>query len=233
MLLNTRGLIAGIAIVGAVAVCQPASAQNKPLPTGPVVVFPAVVDGAGDSAKSVSAAVVEALRSRLKGIGASVVVYSGKLPSMLRAREEQMFSKEVVDNGPADDRDAAKKMAVNIGATEFVQVFVDSYKFDAGSRTASFNLNVNRYLSSTGAPVGTVNFKQQGIAAAGTATKLQEAEAVSRAMTVGAEQSVGGLYPASTIVENAKPAKTNKKKGNNWIKPAFILGLLGLYSGTR
>jgi hypothetical protein len=233
MLLNTRGLIAGIAIVGVVAVCQPASAQNKPLPTGPVVVFPAVVDGAGDSAKSVSAAVVEALRSRLKGIGASVVVYSGKLPSMLRAREEQMFSKEVVDNGPADDRDAAKKMSVNIGATEFVQVFVDSYKFDAGSRTASFNLNVNRYLSSTGAPVGTVNFKQQGIAAAGTATKLQEAEAVSRAMTVGAEQSVGGLYPASTIVENAKPAKTNKKKGNNWIKPAFILGLLGLYSGTR
>jgi hypothetical protein len=152
---------------------------------------------------------------------------------MLRAREEQMFSKEVVDNGPADDRDAAKKMSVNIGATEFVQVFVDSYKFDAGSRTASFNLNVNRYLSSTGAPVGTVNFKQQGIAAAGTATKLQEAEAVSRAMTVGAEQSVGGLYPASTIVENAKPAKTNKNKGNNWIKPAFILGLLGLYSGTR
>jgi len=233
MLLNTRGLIAGIAIVGAVAVCQPATAQNKPLPTGPVVVFPAVVDGAGDSAKSVSAAVVVALRSRLKGIGASVVVYSGKLPSMLRAREEQMFSKEVVDNGPADDRDAAKKMSVNIGATEFVQVFVDSYKFDAGSRTASFNLNVNRYLSSTGAPVGTVNFKQQGIAAAGTATKLQEAEAVSRAMTVGAEQSVGGLYPASTIVENAKPAKTNKKKGNDWIKPAFILGLLGLYSGTR
>ena len=233
MLLNTRGLIAGIAIVGAVAVCQPASAQNKPLPTGPVVVFPAVVDGAGDSAKSVSAAVVEALRSRLKGIGAFVVVYSGKLPSMLRAREEQMFSKEVVDNGPADDRDAAKKMSVNIGATEFVQVFVDSYKFDAGSRTASFNLNVNRYLASTGAPVGTVNFKQQGIAAAGTASKLQEAEAVSRAMTVGAEQSIGGLYPASTIVENAKPVKSNKKKGNNWIKPAFILGLLGLYSGSR
>ena len=233
MLLNTRGLIAGIAIVGAVAVCQPASAQNKPLPTGPVVVFPAVVDGAGDSAKSVSAAVVEALRSRLKGIGASVVVYSGKLPSMLRAREEQMFSKEVVDNGPADDRDAAKKMSVNIGATEFVQVFVDSYKFDAGSRTASFNLNVNRYLASTGAPVGTVNFKQQGIAAVGTATKLQEEEAVSRAMTVGAEQSIGGLYPASTIVENAKPVKSNKKKGNNWIKPAFILGLLGLYSGSR
>ena len=233
MLLNTRGLIAGIAIVGAVAVCQPASAQNKPLPTGPVVVFPAVVDGAGDSAKSVSAAVVEALRSRLKGIGASVVVYSGKLPSMLRARDEQMFSKEVVENGPADDRDAAKKMSVNIGATEFVQVFVDSYKFDAGSRTASFNLNVNRYLASTGAPVGTVNFKQQGIAAVGTATKLQEEEAVSRAMTVGAEQSIGGLYPASTIVENAKPVKTNKKKGNNWIKPAFILGLLGLYSGSR
>jgi hypothetical protein len=233
MLLNTRGLIAGIAIVGVVAVCQPASAQNKPLPTGPVVVFPAVVDGAGDSAKSVSAAVVEALRSRLKGIGASVVVYSGKLPSMLRAREEQMFSKEVVDNGPADDRDAAKKMSVNIGATEFVQVFVDSYKFDSGSRTASFNLNVNRYLASTGAPVGTVNFKQQGIAAAGTASKLQEAEAVSRAMTVGAEQSIGGLYPASTIVENAKPVKSNKKKGNNWIKPAFILGLLGLYSGSR
>ena len=233
MLLNTRGLIAGIAIVGAVAVCQPASAQNKPLPTGPVVVFPAVVDGAGDSAKSVSAAVVEALRSRLKGIGASVVVYSGKLPSMLRARDEQMFSKEVVENGPADDRDAAKKMSVNIGATEFVQVFVDSYKFDAGSRTASFNLNVNRYLASTGAPVGTVNFKQQGIAAVGTATKLQEEEAVSRAMTVGAEQSIGGLYPASTIVENAKPVKSNKKKGNNWIKPAFILGLLGLYSGSR
>ena len=125
MLLNTRGFVVGIAVAASVAVCQPASAQNRPLPTGPVVVFPAVVDGAGDSSKSVSAAVVEALRARLKGIGASVVVYSGKLPSMLRAREEQMFSKEVVDNGPADDRDAAKKMSVNIGATEFVQVFVD------------------------------------------------------------------------------------------------------------
>ena len=233
MLLNTRGFVVGIAVAASVAVCQPASAQNRPLPTGPVVVFPAVVDGAGDSSKSVSAAVVEALRARLKGIGASVVVYSGKLPSMLRAREEQMFSKEVVDNGPADDRDAAKKMSVNIGATEFVQVFVDSYKYDTGSRTASFNLNVNRYLSATGAPVGTVNFKQQGISAAGTATKLQEAEAVSRAMTVGAEQSISGLYPASTIVENAKPAKASKKKGNNWLKPVFILGLLGLYSSSR
>lgn len=233
MLLNTRGIVAGVAIAASVAVCHPATAQNKPLPTGPVVVFPAVVDGAGDSAKSVSTSVVEALRARLKGIGASVVVYSGKLPSMLRAREEQMFSKELIDNGPADDRDAAKKMSVNIGATEFVQVFVDSYKYDAGSRTASFNLNVNRYLASTGAPVGTVNFKQQGIAASGTATKAQEAEAVSRAMTVGAEQSIGGLYPASTIVETAKPAKSGKKKGNNWIKPAFILGLLGLYTSTR
>ena len=159
MLLNTRGIVAGVAIAASVAVCHPATAQNKPLPTGPVVVFPAVVDGAGDSAKSVSTSVVEALRSRLKGIGASVVVYSGKLPSMLRAREEQMFSKDVIDNGPADDRDAAKKMSVNIGATEFVQVFVDSYKYDAGSRTASFNLTVNRYLPSTGSSVRTVNFK--------------------------------------------------------------------------
>jgi hypothetical protein len=233
MLLNARGLFAGIILAAAIAVCQPVLAQNKPLPTGPVVVFPAVVDGAGDSSKSVSAAVVEALRGRLKGIGASVVIYSGKLPSMLRAREEQMFSKEIVENGPADDRDAAKKMSVNIGATEFVQVFVDTYKYDTGTRTASFNLNVNRYLSATGAPVGTVNFKQQGIAASGTATKLQEAEAVSRAMTVGAEQSIGGLYPASTIVENAKPAKSSRKKGMNWIKPAFILGLLGLYNGSR
>jgi hypothetical protein len=233
MLLNTRGLVAGIVLGAAIGVCQPASAQNKPLPSGPVVVFPAVVDGAGDSAKSVSATVVEALRARLRGIGASVVVYSGKLPSMLRAREEQMFSKDAVDNGPADDRDVAKKMSVNIGATEFVQVFVDTYKYDAGTRTASFNLNVNRYLASTGAPVGTVNFKQQGIAAGATATKLQEAEAVSRAMAVGAEQSIGGLYPASTIVETAKPAKASKKKGNNWIKPAFILGLIGLYTSTR
>lgn len=233
MLMNTRGFVAGIAIAASVAVCHPAVAQSKPLPTGPVVVFPAVVDGAGDSAKSVSASVVEALRARLKGIGASVVVYSGKLPSMLRAQQEQMFSKDVIENGPADDRDAAKKMATNIGATEFVQVFVDSYKYDAGSRTATFNLNVNRYLSSTGAPVGTVNFKQQGIAAANIATKLQESEAVSRAMTVGAEQSIGGLYPASTIMETAKPAKTVKKKGNNWIKPAFILALFGLYKSTR
>jgi hypothetical protein len=233
MLLNTRGIVAGVAIAASVAICNPATAQNKPLPTGPVVVFPAVVDGAGDSAKTVSFTVVEALRARLKGIGASVVVYSGKLPSMLRARDEQMFSKDVVENGPADDRDAAKKMSINIGATEFVQVFVDSYKYDAGTRTASFNLNVNRYLAATGAPVGTVNFKQQGIAGTGTAPKLQESEAVTRAMTVGAEQSIGGLYPASTIVETAKPAKSVKKKGSNWIKPAFILALFGLYKGTR
>jgi hypothetical protein len=233
MLMNTRGIVAGVAIVASVAICHPAMAQNKPLPTGPVVVFPAVVDGAGESAKTVSATVIESLRQRLKGIGASVVVYSGKLPSMLRAQQEQMFTKELIENGPADDRDAAKKMSINIGATEFVQVFVDGYKYDSGTRTASFNLNVNRYLASTGAPVGTVNFKQQGIAAANTASKLQESEAVSRAMTVGAEQSIGGLYPASTIVETAKPAKAGKKKGNSWIKPAFILALFGLYQGTR
>jgi hypothetical protein len=111
-----------------------------------------------------------------------------------------MFSKDLIENGPADDRDAAKKMAVNIGATEFVQVFIDGYKYDGGSRTATFNLNVNRYLASTGAPLGSVNFKQQGISASGTAPKLQETEAVSRAMTVGAEQSSSGLYPSSTIV---------------------------------
>ena len=207
MHLVSRFLVCGAAVLTLASVTGVAIAQGKPLPTCPVVIFPAVVDGTSDNSKSVSDTITEALKARLRVLGSSVLVYSSKIPSMLRAREEQLFRKEAIDAGPGDDRDMAKKMAINIGATEFVQVFVDSYKYDSGTRTASFNLNVNRYVTATGAPIGTVVNKQQGIADATTPANAQETLAVSRAMAVGAQQSIGGLYSGSVILETAKVPK--------------------------
>lgn len=233
MHLVSRFLVCGAAVLTLASVTGVAIAQGKPLPTGPVVIFPAVVDGTSDNSKSVSDTITEALKARLRVLGSSVLVYSSKIPSMLRAREEQLFRKEAIDAGPGDDRDMAKKMAINIGATEFVQVFVDSYKYDSGTRTASFNLNVNRYVTATGAPIGTVVNKQQGIADATTPANAQETLAVSRAMAVGAQQSIGGLYSGSVILETAKVPKKGKRRSNNWVTPLFVGLLGGLYKATR
>lgn len=216
-------------------VVLPARAQGKPAPTGSVLIFPAVIEGvSGDSAALATEIVTEALRSRLKGIGAGVVVYSGRLPSVQRAKEEQQIRKEDVENGPADDRAKARRIADIVGASEYLSVFVDGYKYDSASRTASFNLNVNRYLTSDGSPVGAFSKAQQGMAPGGVAVPRQEGSALARAMEVGAEQGVGDLYPIAAILENAKVApRKGKQSSSRGVVTLFTAAIAALFQSTR
>jgi len=222
----------GIALVSSIA--APARAQVKPMPTGSVLIFPAVVDGVeGDAAKLISEVVTDALRSRLKTLGASVVVFSGKLPSIQRAREEQQIRKEDAEAGPLDDRRKAQRIAEIVGAGEYLSVFVDGYSFNQGTRSAAFNLNVNRYLTADGAPVGSFVKGQSGMSPIGVGASRQEGSAIARAMQIGGEQSVGELYPAATILENAKVAPRQNKSSSRSITRLFFLAIAGLFSSTR
>jgi hypothetical protein len=228
----TSALVA-VSVLGAVAIGS-ASAQTKPVPTGAVLIFPAVVEGVeGESAKLVSEVVTDALRSRLKTLGTSVVIYSPKLASIQRARDEQQIRKEDAEAGPLDDRRKAQRMAEIVGASEYISVFVDGYTFKSDSRSASFNLNINRYLTNDGSPVGTFTKAQAGMAPAGVSVPRQEGSAVARAMEVGGEQGVGDLYPAATILDSAKSAPKRSKASSGGIVRLFVAGLAALYQSTR
>ncbi|MFY7951366.1 MAG: hypothetical protein ACOVT5_02555 [Armatimonadaceae bacterium] len=226
-------LAAGI-LVGGVVASGPVAAQTKPVPSGSVLIFPAVVEGVeGDSARLVSEVVTDALRSRLKTLGTSVVIYSPKLSSIQRAREEQQIRKEDVEAGPLDDRRKAQRMAEIVGASEYISVFVDGYTFKSDSRSASFNLNINRYLTTDGSPVGTFTKAQAGMSPAGVAVPRQEGSAIARAMEIGGEQGIGELYPAATILENAKAAPKKSKASSGGLVKLFVAGLAALYQSTR
>lgn len=214
---------------------RPALAQSKPAPTGSVLIYPAVIEGvSGESAKVAAEVVTDALRSRLKTLGVGVVIYSGRLSSIQRAREEQQIKREDAENGPLDDRRKAQRMAEIVGASEYLSVFVDGYKFNASTRTATFNLNVNRYLAADGSPMGSFSKAQQGVAPAGVAPSRQEGSAAARAMEVGAEQSVGELYPVMPILDNAKTAPRRKKASSDrGIVPVFGAAIAALFFSTR
>lgn len=226
-------IAAGMVIAGVVAT-GPVSAQSKLVPTGSVLIFPAVVEGVdGESARLVSEVVTDALRSRLKTLGTSVVIYSPKLASIQRAKEEQQIRKEDIEAGPLDDRRKAQRMAEIVGASEYISVFVDGYTFKSDARSASFNLNINRYLTNDGSPVGTFTKTQAGMAPAGVAVPRQEGSAIARAMEIGGEQGIGELYPAATILENAKVAPKKSKASSGGIVRLFVAGLAALYQSTR
>ncbi|MFM7320462.1 MAG: hypothetical protein ACKO5K_02920 [Armatimonadota bacterium] len=235
-LVTRRSIATAIVAFGMLgAAALPSFAQGKPAPTGSVLIFPAVIEGvSGDSAALAAEIVTDALRTRLKGLGTGVVVYSGRLPSVQRAKEEQQIRKEDVENGPADDRAKARRIADIVGASEYLSVFVDGYKYDSSSRTASFNLNVNRYLTADGSPVGSFSKSQQGMAPSGVAAGRQEGSALARAMEVGAEQGIGDLYPIATILENAKVApRKGKQTSNRGIVTLFTAAIAALFQSTR
>lgn len=237
----TRGIALRAAALTATAVAtfslaaSPAQAQNKPAPQGSILLFPAVIDGEkGESSKLASEIVTDALRSKLRTLGFSVVVYSSRLPSIQRAREEQQVRKEDAE-GPGDDRRKAQNLADIVGAGEYLSVFVDNYSFNAETRTATFNLNVNRYLASDGSPMGTFNHQQQGVAPADVAQLRREGSSIARAMEVGADQSLGGLYPAIPMMGIAKEKRPVRKRGMNERQAGQLFGAaLGvLYFSTR
>ena len=176
---------------------RPVYAQRA-IPPSPsnILVFPAVVDGGrSESTRLVEDLVTDAVRSQLAKLGISVLVYNKRLPSIQRAINENLITEKDADAGPGDDSRKAKRFAENVGATEYLTVFVDGYSYDAASRTAKFNLSVSRYNTESGASLGAFARGQQGLAPADVAKDNQLGSAVARGAEVGADQTALALFP--------------------------------------
>lgn len=205
-----------------------------------VLLFPAVISAPDGSApteptaanRMVQEIVTDALRRQLNRSGIGVVVYDRRLPSVQRAVSEGLKPEDAA-TGPGDDPRKAQRFADIAGATEYLTVSVDNYKFDTTSRTATFNLSVFRNTSTDAAPLGTSAHKGQGIAPADVAAPRQEGSAAARAAEVAAEQVVADLYPP--VVMAAGPAKPVHRRGaaEKFVLPAFGIALGLLFFSTR
>jgi len=190
-----------------------------------VLIFPATVDSAGGEAAANSPAsralpmVTEAFRNYLSHSGIGVVVYSKRLPSIERAVAEGQVKAEEAAAGPGDDPRNALRFAQTVGAQEYLTVEVQNYKYDANTRTATFNVSVYRNSSEdNGAPLSTVAKPAVGTAPADMMPNRQEASAVTHAADQVAEECFQDLYPKiaqlreAERMKAAKDTKDTKKK---------------------
>jgi hypothetical protein len=219
----------------------PAAAQTAQQIPNNVLLFSPVVDGdRKESTKLVEDEITGAIRDRLAKLGIAAVVYSRRLPSVQRALNEgdRVLTDKDLDAGPGDDPRKAQRFAEVVGSTEYLTVFVDGYSYDAGSRTAKFNLSLTRYNTHTSQPLGTFAKGQQGVAPADVAKARQEGSALARAAEVGAQQAVEGLFPKAfaAVVSKTNTPKPTKAKGQSREKNVIRAfgALLGvLYFSTR
>ena len=198
----------------------PAMAQKTKKMTGPVMpqgvlLFPAVVNGAtGATQKEAQEIVTEALRKYLTQAGVGITVYSTRLPSVERAIKTDTSLKQDDAAGPGDDTRKAQRLADLVGANEYITVSVDDYKYDATSRTATFNLSVFRNATSDAAPLGTAAQGSQGVAPVDVSASRQQGSAVARAAETAAQQVTDALFPRPKVDEKMmdKKAPGNHKK---------------------
>lgn len=228
----------GLLILTATLALLPMTASRSMAQDGPntVLLFPAVVTGAGSSAKLAEEVVTDAVKKYLNKAGVNVVLYSKRLPSIQRAsaENEKMFSEKDIDAGPGDEPRKLQRYAEVVGATEYVTVFVDSYTFDSATRTAKFNLALSRYNTATGTSTGTYGKVQQGTAPADIAKPRQEGSGAARAAEVGADEGVRSLYPLSPSLSVGPVPKPKRKSGaDKQILPIFGAALGILYFSTR
>lgn len=192
-----------------------------------VLIFPAnVSSGAGDTAtapltptqKQAQDIVTNAFREYLSRAEIGVVVYSRRLPSVQRAVAEGLKAEDAA-TGPGDDDRKALKFAQVVGAAEYITLDVTNYKYDAATRTASFNVNVFRNsVEDNGAPLATIAKPASGVAPADVAVPRQEGSALARAAAQVAEETFQDLYPQVASLKAAKEAKAssaNSPKSKN------------------
>ena len=234
-------LASGALLLTAGLAALPVSAQTAQQTPSNVLLFPAIVDGdRKESTKLVEEEVTGAIRDRLSKLGIAAVVYSKRLPSVQRALNEsdKVLTEKDLDAGPGDDTRKAQRFAEVVGSSEYLTVFVDGYIYDAGSRTAKFNLSLTRYNTRNGQPLGTFAKGQQGISPADVIKARQEGSALARAAETGAQQAVEGLFPkaaVATVTKNTAKKPTASKAQSAEKKVVKIFGvLLGiLYFSTR
>lgn len=207
-------------------------AGRAPLPTS-VLLFPALVTGADGTVAAATPTtrqaqeiVTVALQKYLEKGGVGTVVYSSRLPSIERAVSEGVgISSEAAAKGPGDDPRAGQRFADIVGASEYLTVTVDNYKYDAPTRRATFTLSIVR-SEANGTPINTTAFPATGDAPADVSPSRQEGSAVARAAEVVAEQTVRGLYPATAAnLDPPAPKKARKRSKLGWLIPAVAAGV--------
>lgn len=236
---DLRGLIGSCAAV-LTAVCLLGATPNvgraqNPVPSS-VLIFPAHIDGAANnpSAKLTQKLLTDALRKSVSRLGIGAVIYDKNLPSIQRAvqESEKGIKADEAAAGPGDDMTKAKRLADVSGAPEYIVAIVEDYKYDAKSRTATFNLSLSRSSVADG-PINNVANKQSGAAPADVAPSRQEGSAIVRAVEVAADQGILQLYPDVRIPEtHMKPVK-KRTSAEKYAVPGFLIGLGVLFFSTR
>ena len=229
---NCAAFLASICVLG----ISPNIARAQTAVPSSVLIFPAYIDGAANnpSAKLTQKLITDALRKYIGKLNIGSLVYDKNLPSIQRAiqESEKGLKADEAAAGPGDDSAKAKRLAEIIGAPEYILPVVDSYKYDAKSMTATFNLSLTR-SSTTEGPINSVANKQTGVAPADVAPSRQEGSAMVRAAEVAAEQGIAQLYPDVKvpvgIVKMVKP----KSKQEKYALPGFLIGLGVLFFSTR
>lgn len=208
--------LAALAGLGAAAPAAVRAAQSRAaaasvatIPTN-VLIFPAEVPGANAtgaaasepaarSARDVQEIVTDAVRSKMSRAGVGLFVYSRRLPSIQRAVNEGLKAEDAA--GPADDDTRARRLAEIVGASEFVVLSVENYKYDPATRTATFTLSAFRRSVEDGAPLGTVSESATGVSPEDIAPSRQEGAAVARGADVVSEQVVAALFPMPKVAD--------------------------------
>lgn len=164
----------------------------------------------GSSLSPLQEAVTDALRKYLVRSGVSVTVYNKRLPSIQRAVAETSLPKAQADEGLRDSTDNARaqKLADLVGATSYIIPTIDDYKYDAATRTATFNLSTSHIATAGGTSLGVAAEPGKAEAPADVANSLQEGSASARAAEAAAERVVVGLFPPPPA-----PAEPSKKNG--------------------
>lgn len=193
-----------------------------------VLLFPAVMGGdeggdgsgaaggtkasSGNSMRPLQDAVTDALRKYLVRSGVSVTVYNKRLPSIQRAVAETALPKMQADEGLRDSTDNARaqKLADLVGATSYIIPTIDDYKYDAATRTATFNLSASHIATGGKGSLGVAAEPGKAEAPADVANALQEGSASARAAEAAAERVVVGLFPRPAAP--AEPAKKNDRR---------------------
>jgi hypothetical protein len=232
---DMRGWL-GRLVATAAAFCVAGAAVYAQGVPGSVLIFPAHVDGAANnpSAKLASRLVTEAVRRNVAKLGIGVVVYDKSLPSVQRAIQEAEKGLKADDAmGPGDDPRRARTLAEVAGAPEYIVAIIDDYKYDAKTRTATFNLSLTRSNTADGVAINTVANKQSGSSPADVAPSRQEGSAVVRAADAGADQGVSQLYPDIRVDPLVVKPVRSRTRLEKYAVPGFVLGLGVLFFSTR
>jgi hypothetical protein len=237
-----NALLLGVALTGAMIggalVAPSASAQTAPKD---ILLFPASVTTADDvkatgkAANDVQDIMTDATRDYLRRmLGAGVVVYNKRLPSVQRALAEGGRADDLTD--PGDNPGKTQKLAEMTGASEYLVLSITDYKYDVATRKASFSVTAYRNRTAGNVPISTAAKSVSGVSATGAPAGMLEESAIARAADSAVEQVIRTVYPmpppAPVMSVKAGASKTVKAKEKQAIK-TFGAALGVLFFSTR